>query len=78
MKTTRVRKIIREEILSNRELSMDGARILGINQTSFRALARRNSDKLGHAHLVELYKKYGFKDEQIFEPEDKQAIYDTI
>lgn len=62
----RVSKKVREKILKDKKMSSEGALILGIKQNSFELLARRNSDKLGHKLLYDMYVKYGIKESEIF------------
>ncbi|EKB60741.1 hypothetical protein [Bergeyella zoohelcum] len=66
-KYMKISKKVIDEILKNNQFSLKIAMILDIQQTSVKALARSNSDKLGHARLVEFYKEQGFTDEEIWE-----------
>lgn len=63
----KISKKIIEKILSDNQFSLKLALLLDIQQTSVRALARSNSDKLGHAKLVDFYKEEGFSDTDIWE-----------
>lgn len=63
----KISKIIIEKILNDNQFSLKIALLLDIQQVSVRALARSNSNKLGHAKLVEFYKSEGFSDIDIWE-----------
>ncbi len=54
-KYMKISKKIIDKILQDNKFSLKMALLLDIQQTSVRALARSNSDKLGHAKLVEFY-----------------------
>ena len=62
----KISKKIIDKILRDNKFSLKIALILDIQQTSVRALARSNSEKLGHAKLVELYKEEGFSEKDIW------------
>ncbi|MBB1560375.1 MAG: hypothetical protein HG446_000565 [Flavobacteriaceae bacterium] len=62
----KISKKIIDKILRDNKFSLKIALILDIQQTSVRALARSNSDKLGHAKLVEFYKEEGFSEKDIW------------
>lgn len=63
----KISKKIIEKILSDNQFSLKLALLLNIQQTSVRALARNNSDKLAHFKLVEFYKEEGFSENDIWE-----------
>lgn len=62
-----ISKKIIEKILSDNQFCLKLALLLNIQQTSVRALARNNSDKLAHFKLVEFYKEEGFSENDIWE-----------
>ena len=65
-KYMKISKKVIDKILQDNKFSLKMALLLDIQQTSVRALARSNSDKLGHAKLVEFYKEEGFSEEEIW------------
>ena len=60
-----VRQLIINRILKDNDFSMALAKKLGIQQQSVMGLARRNSSKLTLYDAIQLYKEYGFKEEDI-------------
>lgn len=62
-----ISKKIINKILTINRFSLMVAYILDIGQESAKKLAKRGSDKLAHAKLIEFYKEQGFTDEEIWE-----------
>ena len=62
---SKVRQLIINRILKDNDFSMALAKKLGIQQQSVMGLARRNSSKLTLYDAIQLYKEYGFKEEDI-------------
>ena len=61
----KVSQLIINRILKDNDFSMALAKKLGIQQQSVMGLARRNSSKLTLYDAIQLYKEYGFKEEDI-------------
>ena len=62
---SKVSQLIINRILKDNDFSMALAKKLGIQQQSVMGLARRNSSKLILYDAIQLYKEYGFKEEDI-------------
>jgi predicted DNA-binding protein YlxM (UPF0122 family) len=62
---SKVSQLIINRILKDNDFSMALAKKLGIQQQSVMGLARRNSSKLTLYDAIQLYKEYGFKEEDI-------------
>ena len=62
---SKVSQLIINRILKDNDFSMAFAKKLGIQQQSVMGLARRNSSKLTLYDAIQLYKEYGFKEEDI-------------
>lgn len=62
---SKVSQLIINRILKDNDFSMALAKKLGIQQQSVMGLARRNSSKLTLYNAIQLYKEYGFKEEDI-------------
>ena len=62
-----------EEIKSNNDLSLDLAKKVGISQSGILKQAERRSKLLMLPMYVEVYKFYGFTDEQIFDNEADES-----
>ncbi|WP_379963927.1 hypothetical protein [Epilithonimonas sp. UC225_85] len=66
------------KILEDSAMSLRLATVLGIKQVSVEQLAKRESNKLLHIAAVNVYKEFGFTEDEIIEKEDTKAILDTI
>ncbi|MFJ1424848.1 hypothetical protein ACILFS_00855 [Capnocytophaga canimorsus] len=62
-----------EEIKTNNDLSLDLAKKAGISQSGILKQAERRSKLLMLPMYVEVYKSYGFTDEQIFDYEADES-----
>ena len=64
-------KKVRERIINDNDVSLDLAKILGVQQYSLKELVKRNSDKLVLYFLVMYYvEKLGYTIDEIFETEE--------
>ena len=66
----KVSQIILDKILNDNEFSLELAKIIGIQQQSVKALAKRNSKILTLYQAIIFYKERGFEDKDIFFRED--------
>lgn len=61
-----LKKDIYSRILTDKNLSMDLAKVLNIKQISVEFLARRKSEKLLNINCVDIYKQHGLTESEIF------------
>ncbi|AYW36552.1 hypothetical protein D8L92_04025 [Capnocytophaga canimorsus] len=66
----RISEKLIEEIKTNNDLSLDLAKKAGISQSGILKQAERRSKLLMLPTYVEVYKSYGFTEEDIFEKEE--------